>query len=608
MSASRSQVLTEKKPDFEVRLSGCARSHSGNVWAMGSAFIGNELMGPEALCTYFEGVDSEDDFETRLRRLNGFFAVIVAKPGGLFAAVDRVRSLPLFYGNENRRLILTDRPEKAAYSPGREEMDPVSIGEFALTGYVTGPFTLHRGLCQLQAGEYICAERLSGSWHFKRKRYYRFGSQRKDFVRENQLADALGEVVFRAVRRLTTWAAGRQIVIPLSGGLDSRLIAISLKLAGYDELLAFTYGRVGNREARVSREVARQLHIPWYFVEYTTDLWRVWYDSKEFRRYLDFAERLTSTPVLQEWPAIMHLKNRGLIRDDAVFVPGHTGDFLAGTHIPEDFLDLRVLDMGKVVEKILSVHYVLTSLEIASQYAGLEEEALLESIERRIRRALEGMSVESVQEGVAAFECWDWQERQGKFIVNSVRAYEFWGHSWYLPLWDLEFVDYWCNVPLRLRFRRRLCRAYMRHLQKNLRIRVPGESKRAVSESLRSLLRTAQLNGSIRRFARACRRLTLRRKLKRLYVNDPASWSSIAGFDRYMRLMRVPGNIYTIVAIDRLEGRRQGCVGPESAEKFQVRVPAEEPEVGERTEQAVSQSKGYDVPVFEVKRNKEECK
>ncbi|MFC1867385.1 hypothetical protein ACFL0H_04560 [Thermodesulfobacteriota bacterium] len=38
------------------------------------------------------------DFSTLLNQLNGFFSVVIQKDHTVFPAVDRVRSIPLFYG------------------------------------------------------------------------------------------------------------------------------------------------------------------------------------------------------------------------------------------------------------------------------------------------------------------------------------------------------------------------------------------------------------------------------------------------------------------------------------------------------------------------------
>ena len=41
------------------------------------------------------------------------------------------------------------------------------------------------------------------------------------------------------------------------------------------------------------------------------------------------------------------------------------------------------------------------------------------------------------------FQYFDWSERQSKFIINSVRVYDFFNFDWALPFWDLEIVNFW---------------------------------------------------------------------------------------------------------------------------------------------------------------------
>src|SRR3546814_6284198 len=48
----------------------------------------------------------------------------------------------------------------------------------------------------------------------------------------------------------------------------------------------------------------------------------------------------------------------------------------------------------------------------------------------------------------------DWQERQTKFIVNSVRCYDFFGYQWRIPLWDDELFDYWRDIGYDYRYER----------------------------------------------------------------------------------------------------------------------------------------------------------
>ena len=49
-------------------------------------------------------------------------------------------------------------------------------------------------------------------------------------------------------------------------------------------------------------------------------------------------------------------------------------------------------------------------------------------------------------------ECFDWQERQAKFIMHSLRVYEFFGYGWRTPWWDNDLTAFWqdMDVPAKL--------------------------------------------------------------------------------------------------------------------------------------------------------------
>lgn len=45
-------------------------------------------------------------------------------------------------------------------------------------------------------------------------------------------------------------------------------------------------------------------------------------------------------------------------------------------------------------------------------------------------------------------EYYMWQEWHCKFLLNSVRVYEYFGFDWRTPLWDQELVTYWQSLHL----------------------------------------------------------------------------------------------------------------------------------------------------------------
>ena len=141
------------------------------------------------------------------------------------------------------------------------------------------------------------------------QRYYRYVHHYPmQSITEEDLLRFHQGVMENIIDRLIRFAAGRTIVIPLSGGHDSRLIALMLKKVGYPDLVSFSYGRPGNHEADISKQVADSLGVRWEFVEYSNDLWREWYESPEMKAYFDMAGNLSSLPHIQDWPAVWAFK------------------------------------------------------------------------------------------------------------------------------------------------------------------------------------------------------------------------------------------------------------------------------------------------------------
>jgi hypothetical protein len=65
------------------------------------------------------------------------------------------------------------------------------------------------------------------------------------------------------------------------------------------------------------------------------------------------------------------------------------------------------------------------------------------------------------EDRVACCEMWNAEQRQSKYIINSVRTYEFVGARW-RTLWDYEFMDFFLRVPLELRYGQKLYLATIR--------------------------------------------------------------------------------------------------------------------------------------------------
>lgn len=420
-----------------------------NFWCQGTFLKGNECISPENVLSEIES-SSADEF---LKNANGFFNLVFQNSGTLFAAVDCVRSLPLFYSVKNENFYISDSAQWIAETTGRKEFDGLAQMEFKCTGYVTGEDTLIPEIKQIQAGEYIQVSENGGTFEIKKKNYFVFAhTEPAERLPETDYMKQLDSAIDVCIDNLIKFAGGRQIVLPLSGGRDSRLIAMKLAERKYENILCYTYGSENNHESSVSRQVADALGLKWFFIKYDNDIPAFLYDSDTGRGYQRMAHNYVSLPHLQDMFAVYKLKESNIVDADSVFVPGHTGDFISGGHIPS-ITFMEGLNKNVLVGAVYGKHYSLT--------CNLPGKSV-KNLRNRIQMELNPKDgLLSSVEFADSYEAWDWKNRQAKFIVNSVRVYDFLGFSWWLPFWDRNFLEFWEKVPLKYRFERVLYNGFV---------------------------------------------------------------------------------------------------------------------------------------------------
>lgn len=426
-----------------------------NVHLSGSAFTDGDLHREPGGLTALLPKSCKDApaWTNMVSGLNGFFALVWHADGQLVAAVDRIRSMPLFYTENDGMACISDDAEWIRQQAGDDVMDPVARDEFRLVGHVTGRNTLYPNVKQLQAGELLIVDVAESGPTFALHRYFRYLHVEPDTYDAPLLREALERHVEDSFRRLIDYAAGRQIVVPLSGGYDSRLVVTTLSRLGCKNVLAFSYGMPGNKEAAYSKNVADALRMPWHFAEYSNKKWR---DSTDLRRhYQKWASGWVSLPHIQDWLAVYDLQREGIIDRDAVFVPGHTC-CRRNTGAPAVPARGQVLNTETLIDMILQRHY-------CRSVGKSGPDRRLDIWKERIVASGEIDEIHSPVEFASAFERWEWQERQAKFICNSVRVYEFFGYDWWMPLWDAGFIQFSQHVPLALRAGRRWYVDYIRH-------------------------------------------------------------------------------------------------------------------------------------------------
>lgn len=511
-----------------------------SCYARGTAFLEESQLSSIEIADRFSNLKTPEECIALSNQINGFYSIIFQNDKILYAAVDRVRSIPLFYCLKDEEFYISDNPHWIKREIRSNEVDEIAAAEFMLTGYVTGRDTLYPDIKQLQAGEALLLEHRTGILKLKRIRYYKYIPGNYTTISEEDNLKELDRVLVRVFKRLIKLASGRTIVVPLSGGYDSRLIVLMLKRLGYDNVIAFSYGKPKNKESEVSRKVAQSLGIRWEFAPYSNDDWYKWYRSEEFKKYSHMACGLSSVPLIQDWPAVWMLKKNCIIPEDSIFVPGHSADLLTGSrsfniNLKKNYYTTK-LDLTGVIQSIFLYHYSLWNISDKSD--------LIFQFKDRISSCIS--DEEEFPDNSSTFEFWDVSERQSKFIINSLRAYEFWGYSWWIPFWDNEFMEFWSRIPIDMKLHQKIYKLYVNnifHTLSDKNIEISNEKSNPITNIVIAFIKRTPFIGVARKIYR-------HHNISKAYESNPLAFYGAIPKEKFSRLYSGNSNINSFLAAD----------------------------------------------------------
>lgn len=389
-----------------------------------------------------------------LRDLDGHFALVARGAGWTLAAVDRVRGIPLFYARVGSCWTIGDNGEelRREVGLGLGDLDEDAALALAMAGYTVARATLYRGLEMLGPGEFAL---FGAGVDPVRGRHYVYRPWQVRQAGDATLGRELAETTLGIFDKLVRSLDGRPVVVPLSAGRDSRLVASALRHLGYPNVRCFSYGLPGNFEAKAACAVAERLGYPWTFVPVTAAVQRRCFAGAAHREYLAFADTCASVPFEQDFLALETLKTRGFVPGDAVIANGNSGDYITGNHIHPSLLSPRP-DLSpkareeRILEALLDKHFHLWEvLDTAGNRTRIV--ALL-----RASWSEAGAELGSPETDHGLYEYAEFQDRQCKYVITGQRIYEFFGHDWRLPLWDNDYLDFWQGVPLSAKAGQRL--------------------------------------------------------------------------------------------------------------------------------------------------------
>ena len=471
--------------------------------------------------------------------LDGTFAGWLRVGREVFAFTDLVRSIPV-------RWRVADGAVRALeFEPGHRHARASTVPTDALaelegSGYVHGRRTLEPDAFQVPAGAVLRIDAADATavhpwieWKDLRGADADHSQAALERLHLDVMADHVAEL------------GGSRLVVPLSGGYDSRLLLAQALETGARDVLCYTFGRAGNHEARLSREVARYYGCDWTFVEYTPASWRTMRDAPWTDEFYAYASFGISIPHVMEVLAVRSLLADSRIDASCTIMPGHALDFVAGTHLPH-------VPAGNRRRAARRLRHQLADKNIAlwPDRSGARRrvtDALDAGFEDALRANGPGAATD-------AFEAWVWRERQAKLIANACRAYDFHGLGWRLPWWDRRVACAWCSLPDDARRGRVRFVDYLRTRDPVAFAALDSTAEPVAPPSLRSF--PARVLTRSRSYARVRRGLYRRLQIARGRLNDPMGWYEL--FDPATVRARYAAhlNVNSFVALDLLERMR----------------------------------------------------
>ncbi len=381
-----------------------------------------------------------------LREVDGHFAVVAMGPDWAVAAVDWIRSIPVAACRLGGAWVIDAQPERLrrAAGLGARDHDPDAALAIAMAGYAIDHAALYRGIVLLAPGElFFVGPDGEGARH----RYYVYRPWRVRAAEPAALERELADSTLSIMERMLASLDGRPLLVPLSAGRDSRLVASAARHLGYKNVICFSYGRAGNFEAKAAKAIAERLGYPWHFVPATIAKQRAFFAGDDYRHYLAFADSGASAPFVQDMAPLMELKGNGVVPDDAVIVNGNSGDFITGNHIPPALQNplAEISEDGRltrIIDALIAKHFTLWRVLLTPPNRHRIGALLRESLDRAGAR----LGDPDCDHGL--YEYAEFQDRQCKYVVTGQRIYEFLGHEWRLPLWDNAYLRFWEGVPL----------------------------------------------------------------------------------------------------------------------------------------------------------------
>lgn len=420
---------------MELILKSYSWSRDKSVAVCGCFYAAGKWCVGESALSYFADVVDEHDLVSRLAGINGQFAVVINSSSLCAIAIDFTRLYPLYYSDDGK---ISDDPYLL---PHGNTMSELAIAHYDASGAVQAGLTLFADIKQLKPSHYIVFGKTT-----EQKEYAHYYCTKKE-EQQVELSKAI-DVFDNVFKRLCVFVGNRQIVVPLTAGNDSRLIACMLKKNGCTNVLCYTVGKPQSKEIKVAQHTAHTLGFRYEHIDVSDSegLKLCYSDKQRFTAYTRFIGGYTNFMWLYDYVAIQKLQQKGLIDDDAIFMPGHSADSIAGSH----------LSKANVYPNDSALSLTRKILYISNEY----------QYNKSLYKPVLNYFQDMLSHGVSSYSAYNNYiivERHAQNIINSARVFKFFNYEIIMPFWDTDIIEMFRKLPYQ---QLKNCSLYMQFVQR----------------------------------------------------------------------------------------------------------------------------------------------
>ena len=361
----------------------------------------------------------------QLKYINSQYGLIVENGDNILAFTDCVSSYPLIYGWIGNRFLLSDNIFNFKYN----KINQIAKEEIISCGYTLDNKTIFQNIKWVKPNNIF--NKIKNKIYLKNNNLsHKFNYNKPIF----ELKNLHSELFKDCIKNLNN----RTAVIPLSAGLDSRLILTGLLSHNYKKIVTFSYGPKNHYEIKAAKKICSYLGIKNIQVYTKINDVKKFYKSDLLKKYSKFYDTGTNALNFQDIYPLYLIRNQ--IPRNSVIINGQTGDFISGGHLPINIKKIKNKEFyNKMYEKFCNLWI--------SHKIKPPKNIVINNLIKLTKKE------KTYEKKWTQFELIN---RNAKYILSGQRAYELLGYDWLLPLWNKKYVNFWLNCPVNLKIRQNL--------------------------------------------------------------------------------------------------------------------------------------------------------